>query len=109
MRCQGAHPSVHAGLRAWLSFPRDSASACGDAMQNDSMNVTGASAEQIALIAQVSNEVARHVRLSPDDALDFGQIVQLKMIERDYAPLRRFEERSSLKTYLTVVIRRLLW
>ena len=34
--------------------------------------------------------------------------MQLKFLERGYDVLRRFEGRSSLKTYLTVVVRRLL-
>jgi len=63
---------------------------------------------QLALLAQVVRNVAKSGRLSPDDAEDFAQAVQLKFLERDYDVLRRFEGRSTLKTYLTVVVRRLL-
>lgn len=63
---------------------------------------------QLALLARVVRTVARTGRLSPDDAEDFAQAVQLKFLERGYDVLQRFEGRSSLKTYLTVVVRRLL-
>jgi RNA polymerase sigma factor (sigma-70 family) len=63
---------------------------------------------QLALLAQVVRNVAKAGRLSRDDAEDFAQSVQLRFLERDYDVLRRFEGRSSLKTYLTVVVRRLL-
>jgi RNA polymerase sigma factor for flagellar operon FliA len=38
---------------------------------------------------------------------EFASEVKLKMVERQYEVLRRFEGRSSLRTYLTVVIARL--
>jgi len=67
-----------------------------------------ATAEQLTLITQVSAAVARRGRLSPDDVLDFSQHVHLKFLESGYEMLRRFDGRSALKTYLTVVIGRLL-
>jgi RNA polymerase sigma factor for flagellar operon FliA len=42
------------------------------------------------------------------DAEDFSSEVMLKMIENDYAILRRFESRCSFKNYLVVVVQRLL-
>jgi RNA polymerase sigma factor for flagellar operon FliA len=41
------------------------------------------------------------------DADDFSAHVKLKLIENDYAVLRKFEQRSSIRTYLSVVIQRL--
>src|SRR5687767_7357112 len=64
--------------------------------------------EQIALVSLVSTGVARRSRLSPDDALDFTQAVHLKFLENDYDALRRFDGRSSLRTYLTVIVGRLM-
>lgn len=65
-------------------------------------------AEQLTLISQVSAAVARRGHLAADDVLDFSQHVQLKFLESRYEMLRRFDGRSTLKTYLTVVIGRLL-
>ena len=52
--------------------------------------------------------MARAHRLGPDDAEDFGQTVHLKLLERGYDVFRSFEGRSSLSTYLHVVVTRLL-
>jgi RNA polymerase sigma factor for flagellar operon FliA len=48
----------------------------------------------------------RH-HLSASDADEFAAHVRLKLVEDEYAVLRKFEGRSSLRTYLTVVIQRL--
>ena len=49
---------------------------------------------------------SRH-HLSSAEADDFGSHVKLKFVEDDYAILKKFEGRSSLRTYLTIVIQRL--
>jgi RNA polymerase sigma factor (sigma-70 family) len=50
--------------------------------------------------------IARH-RLPKEEAEDFAATVRLRLLERDCAILRKFEGRSSLRTFLTVVIVRL--
>lgn len=45
--------------------------------------------------------------LRGEDAEDFAGHVRLKLVESNYDILRKFRGRSSLKTYLTVVIQRL--
>ena len=45
--------------------------------------------------------------MSGHEQEDFSSQVKLRLIENDYAVLRRFEGRSSLSTYLVVVIQRL--
>jgi RNA polymerase sigma factor (sigma-70 family) len=64
--------------------------------------------EQIALLSQTIRDVARVRRLSWEDAEDFAQTVQLRFLERRYDILTRFEGRSSLRTYLTIVVSRML-
>jgi RNA polymerase sigma factor (sigma-70 family) len=63
--------------------------------------------EQQILLARVIRDVARAKRLSPDDADDFAQYVHLKLLERNDDVFERFSGRSSLKTFLTVVVNRL--
>jgi RNA polymerase sigma factor (sigma-70 family) len=63
--------------------------------------------EHLALVDKVVRFVARRHHLSAGDAEEFGSLVRLKLVERDFAILRKFEQRSSLNTYLTVVIERL--
>jgi len=63
---------------------------------------------ELALLTRVIRQLARSQRLSPEDAQDFTQTVHLKLLERNYDVFQRFAGRSSLKTYLTVVVMRLL-
>jgi RNA polymerase sigma factor (sigma-70 family) len=62
---------------------------------------------QLSVIERVTSFVCSRAHLSPSDADDFGSHVKLKLIEDDYAVLRKFQGRSSLRTYLTIVIQRL--
>jgi RNA polymerase sigma factor (sigma-70 family) len=66
------------------------------------------SAEDLALLSQVIRDVARARRLCSADAQDFTQSVHVRLIERDYDVFRRFGGRSSLRTYLRVVVTRLM-
>jgi RNA polymerase sigma factor (sigma-70 family) len=60
----------------------------------------------LPVIDDVTGQVCRRHRLSAAEADDFRSEVRLHFIERDYEVLRRFEKRSSLPTYVTVVIQR---
>ena len=59
------------------------------------------------LIERLVRFVARRHHLSFGDTEEFASIVRLKLVENDFAILRKFEGRSTLSTYLTVVIDRL--
>ena len=69
---------------------------------------TSPSSEQLALLAEVVRRVARSRRLTQEDAEDFAQVVQVRVLERNYDVFSRFTGRSSLRTYLTVVVTRML-
>jgi RNA polymerase sigma factor for flagellar operon FliA len=62
---------------------------------------------QLTVIERATSFVCSRAHLSRSDADDFGSHVKLKLIEDDYAILRKFQGRSSLRTYLTIVIQRL--
>ena len=62
---------------------------------------------QLAVIERVISFVSSRHHLPGVEADDFGSHVKLKLIEDDYAILGKFQGRSSLRTYLTVVIQRL--
>jgi RNA polymerase sigma factor (sigma-70 family) len=62
---------------------------------------------QLLLAAEVSRRLARRHRLNRDEAEDFNSYSLLKLMEDDYAALRSFQGRSSLATFLTVVVHRL--
>ena len=62
---------------------------------------------QLAVIERVISFVSSRHHLPGVEADDFASHVKLKLIEDDYAILGKFQGRSSLRTYLTVVIQRL--
>jgi RNA polymerase sigma factor for flagellar operon FliA len=62
---------------------------------------------ELATIDRIVAFVRVRNHLSSEDADEFASHVKLRLVENDYAILRKFEGRSSLRTYLTVVIQRL--
>ena len=66
------------------------------------------SSSDLVLLGEVIRAVVRRGRLLPPDAEDFSQSVQLRFLETGYDAFARFDGRSSLRTYLTTVVWRLL-
>lgn len=62
----------------------------------------------VPLIERAIRFICRKNRLDPSDYDDFAATVMLKLVENDYAIVRKFEERSSFGTFLATVIQRLL-
>lgn len=62
--------------------------------------------DSLELIEAVIASICRRNRLAPAESDDFRSIARIKLIENDYEALRRFAGRSSLRTYLTVVLQR---
>jgi RNA polymerase sigma factor (sigma-70 family) len=60
----------------------------------------------LSLIERIVASIGRRYRLGPADLADLASIVNLKLIENDYAVLRQHEGRSALSTYLFVVVQR---
>lgn len=58
------------------------------------------------LIDGIISLICRRNRLSPADADDFRSLALLKLVDKQYDVLRRFEGRSALRTYLTAVLQR---
>ena len=61
----------------------------------------------LPLVHDLSRYVCHRHRLRQEDAEDFSSYTLLKLMEDDYAVLRSYEGRSSLRTYLTIVVHRL--
>jgi RNA polymerase sigma factor for flagellar operon FliA len=59
------------------------------------------------MVRDVVSFICRRRRLVREEAEDFRSFVFLKLMERDYAILQKYQGRASLRTYLTVVIERL--
>jgi len=63
--------------------------------------------DHLDLIAQIVRTTGRRRHLSAPEREDFASFVHLRLIEDDYAILRKFQNRSTLWTYLAMVIERL--
>lgn len=63
--------------------------------------------EHLSLIDHIIHFVARRHQLSALETDELTSVVHLKIIENDYAVLRKFQHRSNLNTYLATVIERL--
>ena len=61
---------------------------------------------ELSTIQAVLQSIGRRYHLSAEQAEELSSEVHLKIIEDDYAVLRKFQWRSSLQTYLTVVVNR---
>ncbi len=64
--------------------------------------------DNLRLIDRIVASLCRRNGLTGDDADDFRSWVHVRMLDNDYAILRKFREESSLGTYLTIVISMLL-
>jgi RNA polymerase sigma factor (sigma-70 family) len=62
----------------------------------------------LALVERLVRFVCQRARVVGADVDDFASTVKLALIDDDYSVLRAWEGRSSLATYLTVIIQRLL-
>jgi RNA polymerase sigma factor (sigma-70 family) len=72
------------------------------------MSTVPPSPADFQLLCDVIASVARTSGLPAPDAEDFAQQVHLHLMERRYAALTAFAGRSSFRTFLTVVVRRIL-
>ena len=63
--------------------------------------------DHLDLIAQIVRTTGRRRHLSAAEREDFASYVNLRLIDDDYAILRKFQGRSTLWTYLAMVIQRL--
>src|SRR5438270_10609407 len=62
----------------------------------------------LPLIDRTIERVCRRSRLFGPDAEDFASDVRLALMADDYAVLRKWEQGSSVATFLTVVVQRML-
>jgi RNA polymerase sigma factor for flagellar operon FliA len=63
--------------------------------------------QNLDLIDRIAAFVSRRNHVPPCEAEDFNSHVRFKLIEGNYAIIRKFEGRSTFATYLTTVIQRL--
>ena len=93
---RGAYQGVGAGLPMQRRPRQDSAST--------NAGIEAQFLEMLPTVERIIVALARRNRLRGDDADDFASVARTRLIENDYAVLRKFRGASSLTTYLTVVI-----
>ena len=62
--------------------------------------------DNLSLIDSVVRSIAHRYRLSADEAEELRASIRLKLVDNDYEVLRKFQGRSSVRTYLTTVATR---
>ena len=62
--------------------------------------------DHLPVIDQVVQFIGRRHRLDPGAIEELQSAIHLKIIDNDYEVLRKFEGRSSMRTYLTAVVQR---
>jgi RNA polymerase sigma factor (sigma-70 family) len=62
--------------------------------------------DNLPLVDSVVRTIGRRHGLSADEVDELGSSIRLKLVERDYEVLRKFEHRSQLRTYLITVVQR---
>jgi RNA polymerase sigma factor (sigma-70 family) len=62
----------------------------------------------LGVIDRVVAFTCRRHRLDPDDAEELAAIVNLRLVEDDYAILRKYEQRSSFATFIRKVVQRMV-
>lgn len=103
-------PSAPRGIIRHRHQSRDSADAAPETAQAGayplSVSYERTYVEHADLIEGVLTLICRRHRLVGMEADDFRSIARLKLVDNDYEVLRKFEGRSSLRTYLTIVLDR---
>lgn len=63
--------------------------------------------DNLEVIERAIRFAAHRHRLTPSDAEEFSAVVKLGLAENDYAELRRFDGRSSFRTFISIVVQRM--
>jgi RNA polymerase sigma factor for flagellar operon FliA len=96
-----AGQGVRASGQPHDSRPEPIPSACRTSADFEHLFVS-----ELGTIERAVAFIARRHRLNTDETEELTSLVHTRLIDDDYAVLRKFERRSTLKTYLTVVIQR---
>src|SRR5687768_799893 len=63
--------------------------------------------QNLALIERAVGFACRRYRFDRTDAEELASIVNLKLVDNDYAVLRTFRERSRFSTWISIVVQRM--
>jgi RNA polymerase sigma factor (sigma-70 family) len=87
--------------RGCRACPGPSGPSAGTSVEGEALFLAS-----LPVIDDITGRVCRRHHLSAAEADDFRSEVRVHFIDRNYEVLRRFERRSALSTYVTIVIQR---
>ena len=102
-----AMPSTGLSQRLRLVTTRDSSPNAAPAGTAESSAYEAEFLKHLSLVDGIAGFVCQRHKLTGSEADDFRSEVRLRLMDRDYEVFRRFQQRSSLRTYLTIVIQRI--
>jgi RNA polymerase sigma factor for flagellar operon FliA len=94
------------GQRARLATP----GASGDgtaAVDRDTHHYEAMFVSNLDVVESVIRYVCQRQKLSGSETEEFDSEVKVRLVDHDYEVFRKFQHRSSLRTYLTIVIQRI--
>jgi RNA polymerase sigma factor (sigma-70 family) len=113
-------PPSYEGCQAALAMPangpsrllrlvttRDASGDSAPAAVDGTANYEAMFVASLDVVERVIRYVCQRHKLAGPEADDFGSEVKIRLIDNDYEVFRKFQQRSSLRTYLTIVIQRI--
>jgi len=108
-RCQAALPMPANGpsQRLRLATTRDASGDGAPAAVDPTAHYQAMFISNLDVVERVIRYVCQRHKLAGLEADDFESEVKIRLVDHDYEVLRKFQRRSSLRTYLTIVIQRI--
>lgn len=100
-------PANGPGQRARLVPTRGASGDGTAAVDGDTHHYETMFVSNLEVVEGVIRFVCQRQKLSGSDAEEFDSEVKIRLVDHDYEVFRKFQHRSSLRTYLTIVIQRI--
>jgi RNA polymerase sigma factor (sigma-70 family) len=102
-----AMPANGPSHRLSLATTRDASGGDTSTTVGDTDRFAAMFLSNLEMVESVIRYVCQRHGLSTTEAEDLDSQVKLRLLENDYEIFRKFQQRSSLRTYLTIVIHRI--
>ena len=102
-----AMPANGPGQRARLVPTRGASGDGTAAVDRDTDHYKAMFVSNLDVVETVIRFVCHRQKLSSSEAEEFDSEVKVRLVDHDYEVFRKFQHRSSLRTYLTIVIQRM--
>jgi RNA polymerase sigma factor (sigma-70 family) len=100
-------PANGPSQRLRLATTRDASGDGAPATVDGTAHYEAMFVSSLEVVERVIRYVCQRHKLAGFEADDFGSEVKTRLMDQDYEVFRKFQQRSSLRTYLTIVIQRI--